>query len=218
MYISILIPLYNGAEYLHEAINSVKQQSYKKWEIIIGINGHSLNSKIFSLATQYEDNQIRVIEYPNCKGKANTLNRMVHDCKYGVICLLDVDDMWHPHKLETQIEFMKYYDIVGTHCQYFGSKKNSPNLPSKQINYDIFLKKNPIINSSCMLNRLDAHWNDVFLEDYDLWLRLNYERKTFYNVPIKLTLHRLHKESYYNNTNYKYVAELIKKWEIIYNS
>ena len=69
-----------------------------------------------------------------------------------------------------------------------------------------------------MLNKSDAHWNDVFLEDYDMWLRLNYEHKTFYNIPLKLTFHRLHKDSYYNNTNYKYVAELIKKWKAIYNS
>ena len=44
--ISILIPVYNGIEYLHESVYSVISQTHKKWEIIIGINGHEKNSEV----------------------------------------------------------------------------------------------------------------------------------------------------------------------------
>ena len=44
--ILIIIPLYNGVEYLDECINSVKNQTLTNWEILIGINGHEINSEV----------------------------------------------------------------------------------------------------------------------------------------------------------------------------
>ena len=216
MFISILIPLYNGIEFLIESVDSVKKQTYPHWEIIIGINGHKKNSNIYKQATDLENKQIKVIEYLNAKGKPQTLNKMINDCSYDLICILDVDDKWLPTKLEEQIKVKKDYDIVGTLCQYFGSKNCIPRIPKRNIHKKQFFKSNPIINSSCMINKKDATWNDEILEDYDMWLRLNYERKTFYNIPLVLTLHRIHDKSYFNNTNNKHVEKLILKWKQIY--
>ena len=161
MYISILIPLYNGIEYLNNCINSVLLQTYDKWEIIVGINGHDRNSNILKLAENIcknkNKNKIRVIWY-NTDNKPKTLNKMLKDTKYDLICLLDVDDIWEPQKLEKQIEIKKKYnpDVIGTLCQYFGNSNIIPKIPINKINSDIFLKINPIINSSCMINKSDA--------------------------------------------------------------
>ena len=52
--ISILIPIYNGIEFVEESVSSVIQQTFKEWELIIGINGHPKNSDIlFQLASIY---------------------------------------------------------------------------------------------------------------------------------------------------------------------
>ena len=45
--ISILIPLFNGIEFLETSINSIKNQTYSKWEVIIGINGHNIDNEVY---------------------------------------------------------------------------------------------------------------------------------------------------------------------------
>jgi len=51
--ISILIPLYNGIEFLEESVNSVINQTYSQWELLIGVNGYSTNSDIYFKAKEY---------------------------------------------------------------------------------------------------------------------------------------------------------------------
>lgn len=218
-FISILIPLYNGIEFLEESLNSVKNQTYTKWEVIIGINGYEKDSDIYKRAKLYETSNIKVIDYFNINNKSKCLNKMILDAKYDIICLLDVDDKWDKNKLEEQINIKKNYDVVGTWCKYFGENNIIPPLPKYKINELDFLRMNPIINSSCMLNKKDCYWDEnniTGLEDYDLWLKLNFIGKSFYNIPKILTYHRIHKTSYFNNNNNNYVNQLVKKWSIIY--
>ncbi len=212
MFVSILIPLYNGIEFLSEAIQSIRNQTYTQWEIIIGINGHPKNSNIYFQAKRFESPKIRIIEYET-KGKPNTLNEMVKDASYDIICLLDVDDKWLPTKLEKQIVLKSKYDVIGTACQYFGTRNDIPKIPLKKVDTRYIFRVNPIINSSCMINKTDAFWNNEFIEDYDMWFRLTLEGKTFYNIPEVLILHRIHPQSYFNNTNTNVLHNLLNKWK-----
>jgi glycosyltransferase involved in cell wall biosynthesis len=52
--ISILIPIYNGIEFIEESVSSVLNQTYDQWELLIGINGHPENSNIYKIAKEYE--------------------------------------------------------------------------------------------------------------------------------------------------------------------
>jgi hypothetical protein len=65
-----------------------------------------------------------------------------------------------------------------------------------------------------MIKKKDAIWYDRFkgLDDYDMWNRLAFENKKFYNVPEFLTFHRIHKTSAFNNSNHNYVPDLLKYW------
>ena len=216
MYISILIPLFNGIEFIQECFESVEKQTNKKFEVIIGINGHPHNSETYKYASEYKSDIIRIIEYLDVKGKSKTLNMMVKDAKYDVICLLDIDDKWHPKKLEYQVKLKSKYDVLGTVCQYFGDNNIIPKIPLKEIDPDTFLTINPVVNSSCMLNKSDCKWRDHILEDYDLWLKLNHQNRTFYNIPYILTYHRIHDKSFFNNSNNDYVDDLRKEWMLKY--
>ena len=104
--ISILMPIYNGFEFIDESITSIINQTYTDWELIIGINGHSENSKFYKIAKIYENkcenDKIRVFDFHNIKGKSNTLNKMIQFCSYNYIALLDVDDIWNCNKLYIQ--------------------------------------------------------------------------------------------------------------------
>ena len=222
--ISILIPLYNGIEFLEETLDSVVSQTHTTWEVIVGINGHPNGSDVEKLAVKllekYHEFDMKVIYY-NTRGKSETLNNMINDIKHDYIALLDADDLWLPEKLEKQIPLLKSYDVVGTNCQYFGDKTGFPGIPFGNLfgNVNLF-KINPIINSSVIIHKQNAKWNESIktLEDYDLWFRLYSEGKSFYNIGDVLCLHRIHKTSFFNNSNDNYVNELRRKWWDILSS
>jgi glycosyltransferase involved in cell wall biosynthesis len=214
--ISILIPIYNGIEYIDESISSVIKQTYPEWEIIVGINGHPENSDIFKLAKVYEEqsNNIKVLDLFYIKGKPSSLNEMIKFSSYEWIAILDVDDIWHPTKLEKQINFLNRYDVIGTKCEYFGDRTGSPNIPVGDLSNFDFFSCNPIINSSSLIKKSLCNWNNIFLDDYDLWLRLWKQNKNFYNCDEILVKHRIDKKSAFNYSNNNYLNDLLLSYSI----
>lgn len=200
--ISILIPIYNGIEFIDESVMSVINQTYQHWEVLIGVNGHPENSPVYQQAKIYEskDHRIKVFDFYNISGKSNTLNHMISLCKYDHISLLDVDDVWHIEKLNIQSKFLNY-DVIGTRCVYFGQMNGIvPDIPLGDINSFDFKKVNPIINSSCIIKKDLAYWDSSFdgVEDYELWVRLWKQQKTFYNCSQIAVKHRIHATSAFN--------------------
>lgn len=219
MNISIIIPLYNGHEYLKQCIDSILNQTYKYFEVIIGINGHGIDSEIYKYAIQFKKDNIHVIELLTV-GKPESLNEMIKYCKYDIICLLDVDDYWLPTKLEEQINIWKLnkYDVIGTFTQYYGDSNSVPKIEPKEIDNRIFFIYNTIINSSMMIKKNLCYWNNIDVEDYDLWLRLVYDGKKMYNVPKILCMHNISKNTYFNNINNQYVPNLIQSHKMKYET
>jgi teichuronic acid biosynthesis glycosyltransferase TuaG len=200
---SILLPIYNGIEYINDSVNSVINQTCTEWELLILVNGHPQNSDVFLEASKFSCDKIKVYDLFNIKGKSNALNYGIQYCKYDKVCLIDVDDLWLPTKLEKQLSVINKYDVVGTICIYFEGLNSIPYIPWGDVQKEVFNEINPIINSSVCINKTDAYWDPVYncLEDYDMWLRLNSEGKTFFNFPEILVLHRIHKDSYFNTSN-----------------
>lgn len=202
--ISILIPIYNGIEFINDSVQSVLIQTYEDWELLIGVNGYQQNSDVYQKAKLCEtlDNRIKVFDFYNTKGKSNTLNEMLPYCKYNFVALLDVDDIWHCKKLETQINHLSTYDVVGSNCIWFGERENVvPKIPVNDCSNFNFTNVNPIINSSSIIKKELCHWNSYFdgVEDYDLWLKLWKEKKRFFNCPEILVKHRIHNTSAFNS-------------------
>ena len=213
--ISILMPIYNGIEFIDESVSSIMQQTYTEWELIIGINGHPANSEVYQKAVKYANEKIHVYDLHELKGKSNSLNKMLEFCKYNWVSLLDVDDKWLPEKLERQVPFMMTYDVVGTNCQYFGDLNCCPQIPLGNISELNFKQVNPVINSSCLIKKDLCYWdaNHDGVEDYDLWLKLWSQKKTFYNVYDILVLHRIHRSSAFNaQGNNNKVGDVLKKY------
>ena len=220
--VTIFIPLYNGIEFLEECLNSVINQTFKKWKAIIGINGHSINSdvvyKSMQIVNKINDSRLMIKVYETI-GKENTMNNMVLDCNTNWIAVLDVDDKWHPKKLEVQVKYIHKYDVIGTSCQYFGNINNkSPYLPFGEINsnnFDIY-KFNPLINSSVLIHKKHAKWYSRYngLDDYDLWIRLWKKNIPFFNINHILTYHRIHNNSAFNSKCIQDVKGLIEYHKI----
>ena len=215
--ISILIPVYNGIEYIDESVTSVISQTYDNWEIIIGINGHIQNSPVFQQAKQYESDKIKVIDMYTIKGKSAALNEMVKHCSYDYVAILDVDDIWHPEKLQVQIQYLQSYDVIGSNCIWFGDINDIiPQIPQLDISEFDFKQVNPIINSSSIIRKDLCWWDEDIhsgVEDYDLWIRLRLLRCKFYNCPEILVKHRIHQTSAFNSKgNHNAVPELLAKY------
>jgi glycosyltransferase involved in cell wall biosynthesis len=207
--ISILIPIYNGIEYISESIQSILDQTFQDWEVIIAINGHAENSFIYQIAKDYEtvDNRIRVYDMHELRGKATTMNSMIGLCKYDYIAILDVDDIWLPEKLEKQAELLKknHYDVVGTKCVYFENLDGViANIPDGDITTFNFKEVNPVINSSAVLRKELGFWKEEFagVEDYELWVRLWMQGKQFFNFEDVLVKHRVHPTSAFNTQDH----------------
>jgi glycosyltransferase involved in cell wall biosynthesis len=202
--ISILIPIYNGVEFIEESVSSVLNQTYDQWELLIGINGHPENSDIYKIAKEYEkkSGKVRVFDFYTIKGKSNTLNEMIPFCNYNYVAILDVDDIWHPQKLEVQCHELNKIDVIGSNCVWFGDRPGIvPSIPGGDIsNYD-FSIVNPIINSSSVIRKELCYWNNTWdgVEDYDLWLRLRKQNKKFFNFKEILVKHRIHNTSAFNS-------------------
>jgi len=218
--ISILIPIYNGIEFIDESVSSVLNQTYDKWELIIGINGHHENSDIYKKAKEYENKcelgKIKVFDLYKIKGKSNALNEMVLHSSYEYVAILDVDDIWHERKLELQSKYLNKYDVIGSKCIWFGEKNGIvPRIPEEDISDFDFKLVNPIINSSAIIRKELCYWDSSYdgIEDYDLWLRLRKANSSFYNLRQILVKHRIHHSSAFNSKgNHLMVAELLQKY------
>ncbi len=200
--ISILIPIYNGIEFINDSVPSILMQTFENWELLIGVNGHCQNSDVYQKAKLYEsiDKRIKVFDFCNIKGKSNTLNELIKHCTYNYVALLDVDDIWHYKKLEIQSQFLSNYDVIGSNCVWFGDMENVvPKIPVNDFSNFNFTEVNPIINSSCIIKKELCHWNENGIEDYDLWLRLWKQKRRFFNCPEILVKHRIHKTSAFNS-------------------
>lgn len=211
--ISILLPIYNGIEFLQDSLKSIILQKYKNWELIIGVNGYDENSVVYNIAKKTEilDKRIKVLDLYNKKGKTDALNEMLNYCNFEWVSLIDVDDIWMTTKLESQIKYMKDYDVIGTNCRYFGDLTTHPKIPLEDLSHFNFLDYNPIINSSSLIKKKLCFWNNG-IEDYELWLKLWKQGKKFYNVKSVEVLHRIHKDSAFNSKGHHNVNELKNKY------
>lgn len=209
--ISIILATYNGEKYLNLAIESVLNQSFRDFELLIGFNGTTDNSK--DIPSRYNDPRIRVFDYGDDKGKAKTLNKLLNECKYDWIALQDDDDFWIYNKLEKQIQYINSYDVIGTFISYIDKDGHIIGYPVlHSFNDDIVHLSvsgtNQVANTSAIFKKSDAleigGWRDGLdgIEDYDFWLRLIRRGKKFINIPEKLVLHRLHNNSNFNTKKY----------------
>jgi glycosyltransferase involved in cell wall biosynthesis len=103
--VSIIIPVYNGSNYLHEAIESALSQTYPNIEVLVVNDGSNDNGKTDSIARSFEQ-KIRYFEKPN-GGVASAVNLGIREMDGEYFSWLIHDDMHLPDKIEKQLDFLK---------------------------------------------------------------------------------------------------------------
>jgi glycosyltransferase involved in cell wall biosynthesis len=209
--VSVLLATYNGENFISKSIESILNQSFQEFEILIGFNGTTDNSRM--IVSQYNDPRIRVFDYGDDKGKSKTLNKLLLESKYEWIAIQDDDDIWINTKLEKQLPYIENNDVIGTFIQYIDINDKPIGGPVLSTQ-DSEIKKislsggNQVANTSTIFKKVDAleigGWRDGLdgIEDYDFWLRLMRNGKKFINVSEQLVLHRLHSNSNFNTKQF----------------
>jgi glycosyltransferase involved in cell wall biosynthesis len=204
--ISVIIPTYNYAKYLPQAIESVLNQTLKNFEIIVVDDGSTDNTK--DVLKPYRSS-IRYI-YQQNKGLPSAKNTGIKASHGEFIAFLDSDDLWLPEKLELQKRFYNEHPSVGmVICNGFLFDEtgiirtffpvDSINPIPKDLHTSLFLQNIiPVLTTLTSKNCFDKiGLHDETLtsaEDLDLWIRLTRYFTVGY-VPEPLVKYRKHPEA-----------------------
>ncbi|WP_299114691.1 glycosyltransferase family 2 protein [uncultured Winogradskyella sp.] len=111
--VTILLPVYNGEKTIKTTIESLLNQTFTNFELLLGIDGTTDASKNIALA--FNDSRIRVIEHPQNLGLANNLNAIIRHASSNshYFAMAEQDDIYVPERLEWQVEVMNKYADVG---------------------------------------------------------------------------------------------------------
>lgn len=207
--VSIVIPVYNGSNYLREAIDSALSQTYKNIEVIVINDGSCDNGATEEIALSYGD-RIRYF-YKENGGVATALNLAINEMKGEYFSWLSHDDLYYPNKVERQIlELSKNQEktaVVFSAYDFFNEDSKMidhvlPHLtyPIENLTNSVFSVLNLLVFGCSLLihksqfKRVGCFDESLLcVQDYDLWFKMfRYQRIIYIDEP--LTIRRLHGE------------------------
>jgi len=218
--ISVVMPVYNGAAYVAQAVESILAQTYRDFEFVIVNDGSTDRSERILRDFAGRDQRIKLISRPNT-GIVGALNDGLAAAKADLIARMDADDVALPARLEKQLAYMRSHPevvalgsrVVGIDpygCELFHSQHR---LVHDEIDAELLRGVGwAIVHPSAMLRRGPLQQVGLYrkpfewVEDLDLFLRLA-EIGTLANLPDELLLYRQHTESV-NRTRAEQQAEL----------
>ena len=203
--VSVIIPTYNRAYLIDRAIQSVLNQSYQDFEMIIVDDGSTDDTKEVVTEFQEQDKRIRYIRHEKNKGGSAARNTGIKSAEGDYVAFLDDDDEWLPAKIEKQVvKFQDSLDEVGVIYSGFfyvsdkTGKVISESVPTLRGNVYANLLSGCILGSPTPLIRKTCFqkaglYDDTLpsAQDWDMWIRLSkyYE---FDFIPEILAKHYIH--------------------------
>ncbi len=203
--VSIIIPVYNGSDYMKEAIDSALNQTYNNCEVIVVNDGSNDEGKSEVIAKSYSD-KIRYFFKEN-GGVSSAINLGIQKMRGEYFSWLSHDDVYYRNKIEEQINFLKkrkkrnivlYADIDYIDCDSNSIKgEKTPHIDQDKFRFYLVIKR-PLVNGNTVLipkicfNRVGLF--DVSLrttQDYDMWFRLS-KKYDFAYVNKSLAKARIH--------------------------
>lgn len=200
--ISVIIPVYNGEKTIRETIESVLNQTFTDFELII-INDGSQDSTL-AIVESIIDPRLKVYSYKNA-GLPQSRNRGIEKALGEYISFLDADDLWTPDKLESQWQALQDHPQASVAYSWteWIDESGQPLGQGRYItaNGDVYEKlllndfigsgSNPLIQRQALLKvgNFDDTGSIYGVEDWDMWLRLAAHYQ-FVNVPERQILYR----------------------------
>jgi glycosyltransferase involved in cell wall biosynthesis len=206
-FVSIVIPTYNHAHFLKRALNSIQEQTYTNWEVIV-VDNHSIDNTQ-EIIDSFTNLRIKYYKIHNNGVIAASRNKGLKESNGEWVAFLDSDDWWSPDKLEIcinkiteKIDFI-YHDlkIVG---QKFSIINTLNSNKTRQVNknpfLDMLINGNLISNSSAFVRKkliddvggLNEDAEMIGSEDFNLWLKIAFNTNKFLYIPKFLGYYSFH--------------------------
>ena len=200
--VSVLMPVYNEEKYLKEAIDSVLEQTFSDFELIIVNDGSTDSSE--NIIKSYSDDRIKYFKKKN-GGVANALNYGLDKCQGEYVARFDGDDVMFKDRLEYQVLVMDNnpkVDIAGFGMQW-GNGKKVPEYftpQTKELKFTDFLRGNPmshptVIFRKSSVDKLPFVYEPYYsCEDFKLWLTALSKGLRIATFSKPVILYRQHKD------------------------
>lgn len=220
--VSVITPAYNCELFIEYTIESVINQTYKNWEMII-VNDCSTDNT-FDILKKYseKDNRIKIINLNKNVGVSEARNIAIRNAVGKYIAFLDSDDLWTSEKLEKQVMFMEDNKYLFTFTDYGFIDHNNYRLEKVvvaplEVKYKDALKGNSIPCLTVMINKEavnEIYFKNIGHEDYATWLAILKNGVNAYSLNCKLAYYRRHNNSLSSNK----IKSIIWTWNIYYNN
>lgn len=221
--------VYNADQYLSSCIESIFDQSYQNWELIV-INDHS-NDLTSDILEQFKDRDDRLYIYhlSSNSGQTLSLNYGISLCKGYYIARIDADDIMMPERIKKQVDFLElnpdyglcgsYAILIDEHSQPYASYT----LPTTNEKIKNSLKKfNPIMHPTVLIRKellIKSGGYDISYhaaQDYKLWIILSKYTKMA-NLPEFLLQYRVLSNSISRKNKTQIFDTIILKLETMFN-
>ncbi|WP_323789672.1 glycosyltransferase family 2 protein [Psychroserpens sp.] len=198
--LTVIIPVYNGEKYLEEAIDSILNQTFTDFKLLVLNDNSSDSTPAILKAYQDKDSRVEVIHKTKNEGPANLRNEGIERAQTEFIALMDADDIALPTRFEKQLAVFNNnpnIGVCGTWFTFFGDKQK---LIKHAVEPDAlkvqFLSSCGIGNPTVMFRKSaikDFRFEHQFVpaEDYGLWSEV-IRVTDFYNIPESLLNYRWH--------------------------
>lgn len=223
--VSIITPMYKGAAFVAETIESVLAQGYRDWEMII-VDDCSPDdgAGIAEVRKFTSDPRVKLIESTVNKGSSGARNIALKEAKGRYIAFLDSDDIWHPCFLEKQLNFMKEHNAPIVFSSYRRIDENTkeellkPFIVPSKVTYKSLLKTCPIFPSTAIYDTQKT--TKIFFnenlgsmrDDYVYWLTMFKDIDYGFGNPEVLVDYRMRKSSVTGNK-----SKVVKpQWNVLY--
>ncbi|MFA7717094.1 MAG: glycosyltransferase family A protein [Candidatus Absconditabacterales bacterium] len=215
--VSVIMPTYNRARTIGNALISVMQQDYPNMEVIVVDDGSTDDTQEVVTSFQKQDDRITLINHVQNQGIAKSRNTGMAKAQGDIFAPLDSDDIWiDGHKIQKQISFLEKHSeisIVGTNGIIKNNKEGYYRSHLPQTNEEIknkIFRACPFMHSTVLFKRevydkCGGYPEDIkFCEDYAYWLKAGKDSK-FANLPDYTMLYDTNTE----NTCYThYIAQM----------
>lgn len=214
--LSVIMSVYNGEQYLAEALDSILNQSFGDFELILIDDASTDQSQRIIEKYCIQDSRIIPIYNQNNVGLTTNLNAGIRKSRGELIARMDADDIAFPLRFETQINYLESHpgvDLVGSAAVVIDGHGQELSLRSMpEIHNDIISmlpKANPITHPTVMFRkdrfeRIDFYnENYRIIQDYEMWFRAAGKGLKFHNLPESLLAYRVDK-NYINRRSMHY--------------
>lgn len=196
--LTVLMPTYNVAPWVEEALRSVLRQSYRDFELLVVDDASTDNT--LDVVRTIDDSRIRIASFPNNVGLSENLNRGLDIIDTELVARMDGDDIAEPDWLETGIRVLDSHPEVGV-CsfgfQFFGTKTSLVRFPERHEDSKAQMLFGctvivPVFRRAVMVDNHLRYSIEAFpAEDYMMWANV-YRVTQVYNVQRTLFHYRTH--------------------------